>query len=474
MKKILSALLSITMLLTVFTLSATHVLADQSGNFEYYVVDYDDGTTASMLTRYLGSETNVVVPDSLGGAPVTAFGAYAFEGNTKMVSVTIPAGVASISDRCFLDCTALASIIIPSKVYEININAFLGCTKLTEFIVDNSNIRYSSKNGVLLNSLGTTLIQFPKGKSGTFVVPNTVTSIGDYAFYQCKDITNVVMTDTVTSIGDSAFRASGVTALTIPGSVQTIGNFAFSFATRLVYVTIGGGVGFIGKYAFNGCSKLEAAIFLGGVPSVGPAIFSRAASNFKIYCAGEAVGFTNPWRGYVTTTDTYTPPTASPTPSPTPKPTPQTPVINTVTNNVYTISGKAIVGGTLVISVAGKQIFTAPSTATWMIGLSSALKAGTKVSAKITMPDTSTSTKTVYVIPALPTVKTIKAGSIYVTGTATKGAIVYAKIGTKTYSATATTGAYKIKIPAIKKGTSVTVTCKAGGQMSMKKVVKAV
>ena len=82
---------------------------------------------------------------------------------------------------------------------------FDGCTGLTSIVVDASNPVYSSQDGVLYNKAKTMLIQYPGGKSGGFIIPGSVTSIGDYAFYGCTGLTSVTIPDSVTSIGDGAF-----------------------------------------------------------------------------------------------------------------------------------------------------------------------------------------------------------------------------------------------------------------------------
>ena len=106
----------------------------------------------------------------------------------------------------------------------------------------------------------------------------------------------------------------------------------------------------------------------------------------------------------------------------------------------------------------------------------SVLAAGTKVTATVKLNGLTSTIKMIYVIPATPLVKHIEPNSTTVKGTATKGSVVYAKVGSKAYMAKASTktGAYTIKTPKIKKGTSVSVRCKAGGQYSASKVVKAI
>ncbi|MEI6602600.1 MAG: leucine-rich repeat domain-containing protein [Clostridia bacterium] len=475
MKKLLAVILTFVMILSVAAMPNVSVRAEQSGDFEYGVVDYDTFSTA-VLTRYLGNGGAVVIPNSLGGLALAAIYDGAFDGCTKVTSVSIPNSVVSISAYAFQGCTGLTTIALPDALTSVHITAFYGCTNLTAISVTGYNKMYSSANGVLYSRDQTTLIQFPKGKAGSFVVPNTTSTIGEYAFYQCMKLTNAVITDSVTAISPNAFRDCGLTSVSIPSSVGRVGDFAFAFSKKILYASISGGVGFIGKYAFNGCTSMKAALLTGSPPSLGFCAFARTAPGFKIYCGGEAAGFTNPWKGYVTTTEDFVVPTPTPTPSPTPIPTPAAPVVNPITNAVKIISGKTISGAILTISAGTKVLFTGPVPPNWTISMTSTLAAGTKVTAFMKYNGETSGTRTVYVKPAIPKVSTLKANSIAVKGTATKGAVVSAKIGTKIYTAKASTstGAFSVKIPKIKKGTAVSVSCTAGGQTSGTKIVKAI
>ena len=108
------------------------------------------------------------------------------------------------------DCSGLTSVTIPNSVTSIGDNAFVCCSGLTSIVVDASNTAYSSQDGVLYNKAKTVLIQCPGGKSGGFTIPDSVTSIGDYAFASCTGLTSVTIPNSVTSIGDGAFAIAAV------------------------------------------------------------------------------------------------------------------------------------------------------------------------------------------------------------------------------------------------------------------------
>jgi hypothetical protein len=113
----------------------------------------------------------------------------AFEGKRNLTSITIPNSVKSIGEYAFLDCIILTSITIPNSVTSIGSEAFYGCSSLTDIVVESGNENYSSFDGVMLNK--NILIYCPGGKSGSYTIPEGVTSIGDFAFVHCSSLTSV-------------------------------------------------------------------------------------------------------------------------------------------------------------------------------------------------------------------------------------------------------------------------------------------
>ena len=225
MKKI-GLLLAMVVMIMIFAFS---VSAETEGYYTYKVENGE--ATITDVSASISGDMNI--PSTLGGYPVTSIGDHAFDYCTKLTSITIPDSV-----------TVIGSL------------AFVGCYSVTEITVDENNVNYLSDNfGVLFNKDKTLLIQYPVGsKRETYPIPVSVTTIEDYAFYGCNDLTDIVIPNGVTKIGANAFcSCSTLTSITIPDSVITIGNEAISYCNFLRSVTIGDGVTTIGEGAFLEC-----------------------------------------------------------------------------------------------------------------------------------------------------------------------------------------------------------------------------
>jgi len=211
--------------------------------------------------------TSISIPIS-----VTSIGSSAFSSCSNLSYVSIPSSVTSIGSYAFCYCSDLTSISIPYSVNYIGNGAFGGCTNLSWISVASSNSYYDSRdncNAIIETSTN----KLVAGCKNT-VIPNSVTSIGSYAFYYCYGLSSVTIPNNVTSIGSYAFcNCDGLTSVTIPNNVTSIGNYAFNWCDGLTSVSIGNSVTSIGSYAFNWCEGLTSMTIPNSVTTIGDYAF---------------------------------------------------------------------------------------------------------------------------------------------------------------------------------------------------------
>ncbi len=244
--------------------------------------NYTTSTDGIIITGYKGSSTTVVIPLQIDGKNVITISSYAFQNKSSIISVTIPNSVTSIGNNAFKGCTGLTSISIPNSVKSIGDLAFYNCYKLVEvynlsssiivtkgdssngrvgyYALDvytdaNAESKFSNVNGYILYNNGTDryLIEYT-GSDTNLTLPENIGGenygIHQYAFLGNDKITSVTIPDSVTSIGDRAFyECTGLTSISIPNSVTSIGSWAFSGCTNLIQIE--NGVSYVDKWVVD-------------------------------------------------------------------------------------------------------------------------------------------------------------------------------------------------------------------------------
>ncbi|MBR2445616.1 MAG: leucine-rich repeat protein [Clostridia bacterium] len=297
-------------LLTDLTLYAKWV--NESDGIPFTYVELDDGTIE--ICSYTGHRRYITIPDTIDGKVVSSIGEEAFKGQTRLREVIlpqqlkyikrsafdgcnhlehieIPDTVESIGDTAFFDnvslsyvtlgsnsmlvsigvqsfanCTRLTRFELPAQLTQMDGSAFCGATNLTALTVGRSNSAFVSKDGVLFNDTGSTLICCPAGLGGEYSIPDHVMHIGDYAF--CYTKLSQIDLSHVQSIGQYAFAHSALEDVVIPDSVHAMGIGAFANSQYLKSAVLGNGLTTISMKAFFACFMLREIEIPAGIRSI--------------------------------------------------------------------------------------------------------------------------------------------------------------------------------------------------------------
>ena len=200
---------------------------------------------------------------------VKVIGNGAFWCCRSLTKINIPNSVTNIGNGAFLECSSLSNINIPSSVVNMNGNPFF----YWNGDLHNESKAFIYEHQVLFNKDKTTLIAY-RSKEKNYIIPNSVTNIGDNAFYGCQSLTNINIPNSVTSIGNDAFgRCYSLTSINIPDGVTNIGHAAFYKCESLTSINIPDGVTNIGDYAFLFCKNILPKIKFDIIQRFGKEVF---------------------------------------------------------------------------------------------------------------------------------------------------------------------------------------------------------
>ncbi|MEH2793653.1 leucine-rich repeat protein [Segatella copri] len=223
---------------------------------------------------FCDSPSEIVIPSS-----VTSIGDWAFSFCRSLSEIVIPSSVTSIGDRAFCGCSSLKYISIPKSVICLNGNPFAKWNGKLECLSPN----FVFEDDILFNKDKSRIISFRNQNIKSYVIPSSVTSIGDHAFSFCRSLSEIAIPSSVTSIGKGAFSCcDSLSEIVIPSSVTSIGDSAFSCCDSLSEIAIPSSVTSIGKDAFSCCDSLSEIVIPSSVTSIGDSAFFRCDSLSEI------------------------------------------------------------------------------------------------------------------------------------------------------------------------------------------------
>lgn len=248
--------------------------------------DDDNGTTPGKLSDVDMTDVHLADGGAVGPYHHQAAENHVvtglFAGCDQLTHIVLPADATTIEQDAFAGCTSLKEIEIPASV--VSLLPSSGCTALSSIKVSDANANYRSQDGVLLNADATQIVWFPMGKTGDYDLPNTITSIGDYAFKECH-ITKFNFPDNLKEIGQGAFMDSWVEEVKLPATLQLVPTGTFQNCKHLKTVRLGAGTNRITNYAFDQCPLTDLYVDAPNPPTCEEHAFSfRTGTSFVSTC----------------------------------------------------------------------------------------------------------------------------------------------------------------------------------------------
>lgn len=199
----------------------------------------------------------------------------------RLKEVTLPNSATVIEKDAFLNCSSLHRLTLPA--YTEKVIPSDGCTQLAEIDISPASATYRSIDGVLFNAGASEIVWFPMGKNGDYTLPASVTSIGNYAFSHCK-IKKFTLPDGLKDLGQGVFYGSAVEEANTPSTLRLIPTGTFQACPNLKTVRLGSGTELISDYAFDGCPLEHIHIEASYPPVCNPDAFSTSFAGLFSKC----------------------------------------------------------------------------------------------------------------------------------------------------------------------------------------------
>lgn len=181
-----------------------------------------------------------------------------FSNLTNLTTITLPSTAVTIERNALQNCSSLTELTIPANV--TNVQPSEHCSSLKSIKVSPANNHFSSQDGALLNADKTKLLWLPMSKRGTYTLPSSVTTIGNYALQGCN-INWLQLSDNLKEVGQAAFADCNITELTLPNSLKTLSTAILQGNSTLKKLYIGSGMELIGDYPLDGCALTDIYIY---------------------------------------------------------------------------------------------------------------------------------------------------------------------------------------------------------------------
>jgi hypothetical protein len=224
----------------------------------------------------------------------------AFSGCNALAEIVLPNSLTALGGYAFADCKAVTQVTLPSALATIGAGVFAYCDGLTMIRIPDSNPNFASFDGVFFDKAGTSLLQYPAGRTGSYAVADQVNSIGGGAFAGAITLTQVVLPNSLTNIGHGAFYGcTRLPQVTLPDSLTAIGGSAFYNCTSLTQVALPANLSTLEAGAFSGCLRLKVIQSPDSNPnfaSIDGVLFDKLGTSLLQYPAGKAESYAIPDR----------------------------------------------------------------------------------------------------------------------------------------------------------------------------------